>query len=919
MMPWRPVTRDNPCPACGKGDRCNLSDDGRVYCWRSSTAPDGYRIVPTNGGGALFRPVSAGRPARGSGTNPIRRSEATTPSAADFAVLADRFDKAISPEQVASLALKLGVTVESLRAIRCGWATRDELRTMRASGAGWNEDYPDGAFVFAERDGGGRIVGLSLRAEDGRKGAPRGGKRGLVVPQTLKNHRGAVLIVEGASDVAAMLTLGLMAVGRPSNAGGAEHLATMLKRREALVLGEHDMKETGAWPGRDGADNVAQRLAAGWGEPVRIAFPPDGSKDLRAWLNRRVADGLDLSDPAACAAAGKEFLALIEASADEVDAPKTSQAERLVALALEWFRFGQSDDGQAFAVRRDGPNVAMMLKGSRDALRATLAREFRRRCGSTANSAALTDALNTLAGEALECEAEPVALRLAEREGGFAIDLGDAAGRAVVVHPGRWEVAETSPVLFKRTNLTGPLPEPERGGELSKLRELLNVTDDDWPLLVGWLVAGMISNIAHPILMLGGEFGTGKSTAARMLVGLIDPSPASLRTQPESPRDWATVAAGSWAVCIDNVSAISAWFSDALCRAVSGDAWVARTLYSDADPFVAAFRRVLCLTSIDPGALRGDLGDRLLLIDLERIPDNRRRSETLILADYERMRPRLFGAMLDLLARVLAELPSVELAAMPRLADFARVQSAVDLILGTNGLAVFMDQRDRLAADVIDGDSVGGLIRAMLDAEGGSWRGTAGALFERLRPDKPGPDFPKTARGMGGRLKRLIPALRATGIDVTYSRTGHDRRRLYTIGYGGDSTVRTVRMCDSINKDAGCRADGSESPTVRDSDQPSAISADRPQPSAIDGTKTAFLTAWRGSADGADGADGSAGSLSEAIRELLTIPDGWTAARWSANLRRLASACESNSPSDAADYYRAASILEAQIRAGEVA
>jgi hypothetical protein len=103
-------------------------------------------------------------------------------------------------------------------------------------------------------------------------GAPSRASRGLVVPTTLKDLPDPVLLVEGASDVAACLTLGLAAVGRPSNTGGAELVAELLDGREVLVVGERDQKEDGAWPGRDGARSVAKQMVSTWGGEVKWKY-----------------------------------------------------------------------------------------------------------------------------------------------------------------------------------------------------------------------------------------------------------------------------------------------------------------------------------------------------------------------------------------------------------------------------------------------------------------------------------------------------------------------------------------------------------------------------------------------------------------------------------------------------------------------
>src|SRR5262249_33324008 len=146
--------------------------------------------------------------------------------------------------------------------------------------------------------------------------------------------------------------------------------------------------------------------------------------------------------------------------------------------------------------------------------------------------------MNVLVGEAMEAKAEDVHLRLAEYRDGVVIDLGDAAGGAVIVRPGDWKIGNRSPILFRRTALTGTLPPPGRGGALAELRELLNVTDESWPMIVVFLAAALLPNMPHPILLLGGLQGTGKTSAARTLVSLFDPSPAPLRSEPRNTEQW---------------------------------------------------------------------------------------------------------------------------------------------------------------------------------------------------------------------------------------------------------------------------------------------------------------------------------------------------------------------------------------------
>ena len=386
-------------------------------------------------------------------------------------------------------------------------------------------------------------------------------------------------------------------------------------------------------------------------------------------------------------------------------APKKSVATALVDLAAELYEFGVSTSGEPFAIPRGGPRVAAMLRGGKLSLRPLLAKAYFERTGRAAGAQGIADALLILEGRAHAAGEQELALRVATAaDGALWVDLGDHTGRAVRIDGTGWTVEPGAPMLFRRSALTGPLPVPARGGDLGELWALLNVADDDRPLVLAWLVAALIDSIPHPVLALTGEQGTGKTTATKVIVGLVDPSPVPARKSPRDVEAWVTAAAGSWVVGIDNLSGIPPWFSDSLCRAVTGDGDVRRQLYTDGDLVVFSFRRAVVANGIDLGSLRGDLADRLLPIALDLIADTARRDEQALWPAWAAAHPRILGALLDLASGVLARLPSVELASKPRMADFARVVAAVDQVLGAEGLARYLAKQGTLAADVIEGD-----------------------------------------------------------------------------------------------------------------------------------------------------------------------------------------------------------------------
>lgn len=459
-----------------------------------------------------------------------------------------------------------------------------------------------------------------------------------------------------------------------------------------------------------------------------------------------------------------------------------SQAAQLVALARDRFRCLVGDDGRSYAVALDSANLARPLSGRGGSLRSLLARLYADLTGGTVPSAsALTDAITVLDGDARSVDPELVHLRLAQQGDGVVIDLGTSDGRCVEVRPGRWRRLPVSPVLFRRTALTNALPDPihpapvttadepaephaavRRAVErLDALRALLNVDETRFRLLVAWLVAALYPEIAHPILALYGEQGTAKSTAARMLVSLIDPSPAPLRSQPRDLRTWAVTASASWCICLDNCSGFPAWFSDTLCKAVTGDGVVERTLHTDDEVTVLAYRRVIALTAIDTGALRGDLAERLLQVELDRIPEAGRRGETDLFETFNAAHPEVFGALLTLLAAVLKVLPGVELDAMPRMADFARLLAALDEVTGWTTSSDYARGATVTAEAVIDANPFATAIRDFMTGRH-TWTGTTADLLAAITPEHRPHRWPETPQAAAHALRRIVPALRQT-------------------------------------------------------------------------------------------------------------------------------------------------------------
>jgi hypothetical protein len=563
-----------------------------------------------------------------------------------------------------------------------------------------------------------------------------------------------VFVVEGEKDVLAVEAVGGVAVSSAMGAGKAHKFDwTPLKGKNVEIVADRDE------PGRNHAGHVAAILT-----PIAascVVVSPMQGKDAAD----HIAAGYTLDDFTAADADEDE-----PAADEDTDRPgRKSVAARLVDMARQHYLLGVTDEGEPFGAAKAQPHIAMLLRGGRTGLRADLAARFFAETGAAAGGQALADSTLILEGIAASRPAERLYLRVAEHDAQVYIDTGRTDGQVIRIAAGKWSVTDTAPVRFQRTKLTGEMPLPPRNGDLERLWDFVNIDPEDQAVLIAVLIAALVQPDApHPILALFAEQGSAKSSTARILVDLIDPSPVPLRQAPRDADSWVTAAAGSWVVALDNLSGIPAWLSDSLCRAVTGDGSVKRALYTDAGLAVLRFRRCMIVNGIDVGAVRPDLAERLAVADLKRITKSLRRPERQLLEEWSVALPSVLSGLLDLAAAVHQRLDTIVVADPPRMADFAHVLAAVDEFLGTEGLKRYLARADQLSEDSLSTDP---FIDRLRTAAAAPMRGRSGAellsiltpLEDHWRRPK---EWPRNGRDVTTILRRHGPALRALGWQV---------------------------------------------------------------------------------------------------------------------------------------------------------
>jgi hypothetical protein len=252
MTTWHRVTKAEPCGACLHPDWCTKGEWG-WGCMRSES-----KFPMANGG--WFHPFSDNPPPR-KALAPQFKSPTI-----DAHAIWRRWHAETCQEAIDSLAVKLGVSEWSLDALGAAWAKTHA------------------AWAFPMKNGLGDVIGIRLRAEDGRKFAVAGSKQGIFIPDVEPQDR--AFCTEGPTDTASAVSLGLFALGRPScNQGGLQlHAACRrLGVREVVMVADNDV------PGLQGAARVAEDI----GLPHRTLLCP--CKDLREFV-RAGGTRLDLEN-----------------------------------------------------------------------------------------------------------------------------------------------------------------------------------------------------------------------------------------------------------------------------------------------------------------------------------------------------------------------------------------------------------------------------------------------------------------------------------------------------------------------------------------------------------------------------------------------------------------------------------------------
>jgi hypothetical protein len=234
----------------------------------------------------------------------------------------------------------------------------------------------------------------------------------------------------------------------------------------------------------------------------------------------------------------------------------------------------------------------------------------------------------------------------------------------------------------------------------------------------------------------------------------------------------------------DNLRHLTAQQSDSLCIMATGGAATTRKLYTDDEQKLIQMHCAVVLNSIVGVVEQPDLAQRSLTLRLEPMAESARRSDDELFREFAKDLPAIMRGLFDLIAKILACLPSAVVTKPQRMVGFVRWIAAMERAQGLpEGVAPYQDLFAQVMSegqlDSLQDNVVGAAILQFaegLDEGEAEWQGTPADLYakltdavlnDRLRMPR---DWPDNAIALSKRLVSLQAALMTQGISVTFKR-----------------------------------------------------------------------------------------------------------------------------------------------------
>lgn len=478
----------------------------------------------------------------------------------------------------------------------------------------------------------------------------------------------------------------------------------------------------------------------------------------------------------------------------EVDKDKAVKIVTQVLELCKDFELFHNQDDSGFAIVKSR-EVQKIIKIQSNELRKYLSANYYKTYGSSANSNVLKEVIEVLEARAFhDGTKKQTYARVANVMNKIYIDICNDARQCVEIDATGFRVLNQSPVMFERKSGTVSLPMPEHDGHCMQLKEFINVQDEQFPLVIAWVIGALRGIPPFPILIVQGTQGSGKSTFTEILRKIVDPSEVLLRGVIKDERDLVVSAKSSHVIVMDNISKLNYEMTDRLCQMSTGGGFSKRKLYSDCDEVLLKVQNPIVLNGINFMPDRPDLLERSILIDLPPLT-SMWGSKDQLMQRFDECLPKILGALYTQLSNALRELPNTKLETYPRMADFALFlvasETGLDLEYGST-VNLLEKNQDELASYSIDENVFAAVLFDFL-RQTKTFSGTTYDLLKALNAftgsyggnkyyyAQSNPDWPRGPQKVGRIMARMRPYLIRLGVKIEKSRSSdkHSHKMLH--------------------------------------------------------------------------------------------------------------------------------------------
>lgn len=304
--------------------------------------------------------------------------------------------------------------------------------------------------------------------------------------------------------------------------------------------------------------------------------------------------------------------------------------------------------------------------------------------------------------------------------------LSITANTSVLIEQGECTLIETPEFLFDGGADFKEQVEPDLTVASEELlpyvKKHFNVKSEDDAILLAVLIVSSMMGMGfnHPVILIQGEKGSGKSECLKKIEMLVDPKASGICTYTNSKEAIVLRLSNSYFTCFDNVSYIPKAISDLFCSAVTGACDTTRKLYTDTEERILNLHSIIAMTSINGVARSADLIDRSCLIVLNRFKKSEIKTESDIMTSFKNDLSSLLGAIFNTIAIVLDDRKKVKAREKIRLADFHVKAIKIGRALGIKEdriTDILFCNRMELSLSILESSSIASCLKILMEDE----------------------------------------------------------------------------------------------------------------------------------------------------------------------------------------------------------